>query len=112
MREKNPRDACCGASPLGREPNPRGRPLRIAESDRRDKLIEAAEKIFVETGYSAASVDDIARAAGMSKKTIYRLYETKDQLFAAVIAQRRALLKAMIEAQGCSDGAAPDDVLK
>jgi AcrR family transcriptional regulator len=90
----------------------RGRPRQIAEADRRELLIEAAEKVFVEMGYATASVDDIAKRAGMSKKTLYRLFETKGELFAAVIAARRAALKAMIEAECCGDAQAPDDVLR
>ena len=59
---------------------------------RRERLIAAAEHVFVEMGYGAASMDGIARRAGMSKKTIYQVFETKQDLFAAVIesAARRA----------------------
>src|SRR5258708_8265305 len=64
----------------------RGRPCQIAEPKRRQLLLDAAESVFVELGYSSASMDDIARRAGMSKKTLYRLFETKEALFAAVIA--------------------------
>jgi AcrR family transcriptional regulator len=88
-----------------------GRPRQIGEAERRELLIESAETIFVELGYTAASVDDIARHAGMSKKTLYQLFDTKESLFAAVIAARRAALKEMIEAQCCGDARAPEDVL-
>lgn len=67
----------------------RGRPCLIGESERRQLLIEAAESVFLETGYSAAGIADIARQAGMSKKTIYRLFDSKESLFAAVVAARR-----------------------
>ncbi len=90
----------------------RGRPRQIAEPERRKRLIEAAEHVFVELGYGAASMDDIAHRAGMSKKTLYQVFETKEALFAAVIAARRAVLAAMIEAQGCDDDQAQDDVLR
>lgn len=90
----------------------RGRPRQIAESDRRVLLIEAAEKVFVELGYGAASVDDIAKRAGMSKKTLYQLFDTKESLFTAVIAARRAALKDMIEAECCGDDQSPDQVLR
>ena len=63
----------------------RGRPCQIAEPERRQLLLDAAESVFVELGYSSASMDDIAHRAGMSKKTLYRLFETKEALFAAVI---------------------------
>jgi AcrR family transcriptional regulator len=95
-----------------RPPCARGRPRQIAELERRQKVIDAAEHVFVGMGYGAASVDDIARRAGMSKKTIYQIFETKENLFAAVIAGRRAELAAMIEAEGCDDSRTQEQVLR
>jgi AcrR family transcriptional regulator len=90
----------------------RGRPRQIEQGERRLKVIEAAEQVFVETGYGAANVDDIARRAGMSKKTIYQIFDTKEALFAAVIAARRAALASMIGAEGCSATDPPEKVLR
>jgi TetR/AcrR family transcriptional repressor of mexJK operon len=89
----------------------RGRPRQIDEAERRTLLIEAAEKVFVNVGYGAANVDDIAKHAGMSKKTLYQLFDTKESLFAAVIASRRATLKGMIEAECCGGPLTPHDAL-
>ena len=81
---------------LSKEARPRGRPREIPEEERRRRLIAVAEKIFVEQGYGAASMDEIAQDAGMSKKTLYQLFETKEALFAAVITDRmRALGEGM-----------------
>jgi AcrR family transcriptional regulator len=74
----------------------RGRPRQLTEADRRQLLLNAAEHVFVEQGYTAASMDDIARRAVMSKKTLYRIFDTKEALFAAVIASRRAAFDAMV----------------
>src|SRR5580765_7400709 len=101
-----------GSSRHGSAKSARGRPRQIDEEERRQLLIEAAEKVFVEMGYGTANVDDIAKRAGMSKKTLYQLFETKESLFAAVIASRRAALKDMIEAQCCADTQSPGDVLR
>jgi AcrR family transcriptional regulator len=90
----------------------RGRPRQIEQTERREKLIEAAEQIFVETGYGAANVDEIARRAGMSKKTIYQIFDTKESLFAAVIAARRAVLASMIDAEPCNAHDSPENVLR
>jgi AcrR family transcriptional regulator len=56
-------------------------------------LIDAAETIFLEKGYHAATMSDVARAAGMSKKTVYTMIESKGELFAALLAHHQALLK-------------------
>jgi TetR/AcrR family transcriptional repressor of mexJK operon len=90
----------------------RGRPRQLAEDVRRQRLVAAAEQVFVAGGYGAASMDDIARASGMSKKTIYQLFATKQELFAAVIESRRAELAAMIEREASADSVRPEDVLR
>jgi AcrR family transcriptional regulator len=56
-------------------------------------LIGAAETIFLEKGYHAATMSDVARAAGMSKKTVYTMIESKDELFGALLAHHNAMLK-------------------
>jgi AcrR family transcriptional regulator len=63
-------------------------------------------------GYGAANMDGIARRAGMSKKTIYQVFETKQELFAAVIDSRRNELAAMIESEGSDESRKPEDVLR
>jgi AcrR family transcriptional regulator len=90
----------------------RGRPCQIAEPERRQRVLDAAEGVFFELGYGSASMDDIARRAGMSKKTLYRLFETKESLFAAMVAARRAVLDAMIAGNECADNASAEDVLR
>lgn len=63
----------------------RGRPAVLPEAVRRARLIEAAEAIFLERGYAAATMDDVAHKAGMSKKTVYQLFDGKADLFRAVL---------------------------
>jgi AcrR family transcriptional regulator len=89
-----------------------GRPRLIEENTRRQLLLDAAESVFVELGYSAASMDDIARKAGMSKKTLYRIFNDKESLFAAVVDARRAVLAAMIAEIDTTGSQAADKVLR
>ena len=51
---------------------------------RRERMLEAAASVFAEKGYEAASMDDIAHAAGMTKPTFYRYFSSKEALFEAV----------------------------
>jgi TetR/AcrR family transcriptional repressor of mexJK operon len=48
-------------------------------------LIEAAERVFLAKGYHSATMDDVAQAAGMSKKTVYQLIKSKAELFMALL---------------------------
>jgi AcrR family transcriptional regulator len=49
-------------------------------------LIAAAEEIFLEKGFHTATMNDVAKAAGMSKKTVYQLIDSKAALFDALMA--------------------------
>lgn len=49
------------------------------------ELLAAALDLFVERGYAATRLDDVARRAGVSKGTLYLYYESKEELFKAVI---------------------------
>lgn len=49
------------------------------------ELLSAALDLFVERGYAATRLDDVARRAGVSKGTLYLYFESKEELFKAVI---------------------------
>lgn len=50
----------------------------------RSLLLDAAEQVFAENGFMAASLDDIAHTAGYTKGAIYKHFATKEDLFLAV----------------------------
>jgi AcrR family transcriptional regulator len=54
------------------------------------QLIEAAEHVFLKQGFHTATMSDVAKAAGMSKKTVYQLIPSKAELFAALLAHQEA----------------------
>ncbi|EJN15079.1 transcriptional regulator [Bradyrhizobium sp. YR681] len=49
------------------------------------QLLAAAKDTFTSKGFAATTMDDIAGAAGMSKKTLYKLFESKTELFRAML---------------------------
>lgn len=57
-------------------------------SAKRDAILDAAQGLFLEAGYAAASMDTMAARAGVSKATIYAHFKGKDELFAAVMQRR------------------------
>ncbi len=67
-------------------------PRRRDRAARELEIIEAAEEIFGERGYAAASMDDIAARAGVSKPLVYQYYGSKDGLFVACLSRLRAQL--------------------
>lgn len=52
---------------------------------RPQEIVDAALDMFVERGFAATRLDDVARQAGVSKGTVYRYFENKDALFMAVV---------------------------
>ncbi len=62
-------------------------------------IIAAAQKTFLVHGYDGASMDEIALAAGVSKRTVYNRFRSKEELFAAAIDEScRRILPVDIEA--------------
>lgn len=60
-------------------------PRHGADSPKRQSIVDAARELFVSQGYGAVSMEAIARAAGVSKATLYAHFASKDQLFASII---------------------------
>ena len=66
----------------------RGRPRLRPDNETRDIIYEAARHVFAEKGFAATSMETIARAAGVSTKTVYRLIDNKAVLFEQMVRQR------------------------
>jgi len=65
---------------------PANPPLRKRRKEARpSELLAAALALFVEKGFAATRLEDVAARAGVSKGTLYLYYENKDALFKAVI---------------------------
>ncbi|WP_293373228.1 TetR/AcrR family transcriptional regulator [Nevskia sp.] len=79
------------AAPIVAKPaRTRGRPTREEGEALRKNILDAALAVFIARGFEAASMEGIARGAKVAKITLYRHYETKEQLFVEVA--RRAQL--------------------
>lgn len=79
--------------PLGLKP-PRWERRKDA---RPQELLDAALDLFVERGYAATRLEDVARRAGVSKGTLYLYYENKEELFKAVV--RASIVPAIGDAE-------------
>ncbi len=75
-----------------------GRPRQMQDVERRRHLIAAAADLFLHRGYHATTMDDVARCAGMSKKTVYQVFSGKSELFDALLSDWLAPYAAPIEA--------------
>lgn len=70
---------------------------RRRKAARPQELVDAALTLFVEKGFAATRLDDIARAAGVSKGTVYLYFANKEALFEAVI--REGILPVLAQGE-------------
>jgi len=69
-----------------KRPRP-GRPPKDLAGDVKARILDAAQRVFLERGYQSASLDEIAETAPASKPTIYAHFPGKQALFEAVVAR-------------------------
>jgi len=87
----------------GGAPRPAARPLDPAK---REAILCAAHELFLKDGYSQASMDEVARAAGVGKMTVYRHFGNKETLFEGML---RAVCDGMLaRASEAPDGGLED----
>lgn len=63
----------------------RGRPTERERVERRAQILDAALPVFLQSGFGQATVDELAAAARVSKRTIYSYFGDKAGVFAAMV---------------------------
>jgi AcrR family transcriptional regulator len=69
---------------------------RLRRAERREQLLAAATQAFARGGFAATSLDDIAEAAGISRVLLYRHFESKTDLYRAVLDRAIARLTTAV----------------
>jgi AcrR family transcriptional regulator len=69
---------------------------RLRRAERREQLLAAATQAFARNGFAATSLDDIAEAAGISRVLLYRHFDSKTDLYRAVLDRAIARLAAAV----------------
>ena len=82
---------------------------RLSRSEREEEMLDAGERIFGARGFRAASMDDIARASGITKALLYQYFGSKEGLYEACVERARARLFDRLEAEA---ERAPDPVAR
>lgn len=73
----------------------------------RERILEAAERVFSEKGYYETRMEDIADILGVSKRTLYLYYKNKEELFRAMCADAPSAIREKL--RPCLDGKDSDD---
>lgn len=79
--------------------SPKRRPYapRVPPAERREQLLDAALALIGQSGYRAASMEAIAREAGVAKPVVYRTFETREALLTALLERERERAFATLE---------------
>jgi len=85
---------------------PRSRP-----SDSREAIVDAAERLFLQRGFGAVSMDELAEAAGVARRTLYNQFASKEEIFRDML---RRLSRQLEDAfpPGIETRGAAEDVLR
>jgi AcrR family transcriptional regulator len=91
-------------------PATKNEPRFVRRKDARPgEILDAALDLFVERGFAATRLEDVAQRAGVSKGTVYLYFDSKEDLFKAVI--RSGLVRAIEEGEklvATFEGSSPD----
>lgn len=58
---------------------------RLPRAERREQIVRAAATVFVSGGFDGTSMEDVAKAAGVTRLIVYRIFESKEALYLAVL---------------------------
>jgi AcrR family transcriptional regulator len=82
----------------------RGRPQLRSDEETRALILDAARAEFAGTGYAATAMESVARRAGVSTRTLYRLIPNQAALFEAMVTDRIDRFASVVRLRACQGG--------
>ncbi len=85
-------------------------PPRRAEkkAQSRRRIVDAAREVFFRDGFMEANLDEVAKKAGVAKGTLYRYFDSKAELYVAVLAHNGDIFVEKMRDAVAAGGPAPD----
>lgn len=80
---------------------------RAQREERRAQILDAALHVFASKGYHAASISDLVDAAGVARGTFYLYFESKNDVFVALLDGLLATFRGTVKGVDLSEGAPP-----
>lgn len=94
---------------MTRSPEPR--PSRESKKAvQRQRILDAARDVFFRDGFMDANLDEVARGAGVAKGTLYRYFESKADLYVAILSDNGQVFQERMREAGATEGAASDRI--
>jgi TetR/AcrR family transcriptional regulator of autoinduction and epiphytic fitness len=60
---------------------------KLRRGGSREAIVEAAERLFLERGFGAVSMDELAEAAGVARRTLYNQFASKEEIFREMLSR-------------------------
>ncbi len=98
----------CGMSDAAQQEAKRARRKQARPAE----IVSAALSLFAERGFGATKLEDVAKAAGIAKGTVYLYFPTKEDLFRAVVRQELLPTLERIEAAVATHAGSSSDLLR
>jgi AcrR family transcriptional regulator len=76
---------------------------RLRRAERREQILAAATRAFARAGFATTGLDDVAAEAGISRAILYRHFDSKTDLYRAVLDRARARLTAAVGVRDFTD---------
>jgi AcrR family transcriptional regulator len=92
-----PKENFMAATTIEKQAGATRRKGRCSLPERRQALLDAAREVFLEKGFASATIDAVVERAGGSKATVYALFENKEGLFAALVAEAAEELSTLVQ---------------
>jgi TetR/AcrR family transcriptional repressor of mexJK operon len=97
---------------LGAAPRRGGRPTRVDAAALGERIVAVATDLFLGRGFGATSIEAVAAAAGVSKRTFYHRFRDKPDLFRAVVRRLIARWSSPLEAELVAAGPIEETLAK
>jgi AcrR family transcriptional regulator len=80
---------------------------RMHRLERREQILDAATRAFARSGYTATSLDDVATEAGITRVLLYRHFESKSDMYRAVLEKALNRMRDTVGETGYDDNTIP-----
>ncbi|MGH0031790.1 MAG: TetR/AcrR family transcriptional regulator [Myxococcota bacterium] len=92
---------------------PRDPPRRAEKkAQSRRRIIESAREVFFRDGFMEANLDEVAKKAGVAKGTLYRYFDSKAELYVAVLADNGEIFVRKMRDSVDDDAASPAELVR
>ncbi|MFJ1294367.1 TetR/AcrR family transcriptional regulator [Paracoccus yeei] len=81
-----------------------------SDSPKRQQILDGARRMFLAKGFEGASMQDVAKAAGVSKGTLYVYFDSKEAVFEALVLKECGRMQDTVRRLGSGAGQAGDEL--